>query len=81
MRRRRLSSSSAGSQGPSRPQAMNVIEEDSSLDISPFWVLSFVVFMATMLVVLYFFIKYLGLYRLEYSCESLYSFIALGAPH
>ncbi|KAL3214536.1 hypothetical protein MRX96_051455 [Rhipicephalus microplus] len=62
MRRRRLSSSSAASQGaPSRPQGMNVIEEDSSLDISPIWVLSFVVFMATMLVVLYFFIRYLGL--------------------
>nr|XP_037286085.1 signal peptide peptidase-like 2B [Rhipicephalus microplus] len=60
MRRRRLSSSSAASQGaPSRPQGMNVIEEDSSLDISPIWVLSFVVFMATMLVVLYFFIRYL----------------------
>lgn len=60
MRRRRLSSaSSAASQAPSRPHGMNVIEEESSLDVSPVWVLSFVVFMATMLVVLYLFIRYL----------------------
>ncbi|KAH7986940.1 hypothetical protein HPB52_024628 [Rhipicephalus sanguineus] len=61
MRRRRLSGSSgsAASQAPSRPQGMNVIEEESSLDVSPVWVLSFVVFMTTMLVVLYLFIRYL----------------------
>lgn len=59
-RRRRLSSTgSVASRRPSRPQGMNVIEEESSLDISPVWVLSFVVFMATMLVVLYLFIRYL----------------------
>ncbi|KAH6920753.1 hypothetical protein HPB50_028260 [Hyalomma asiaticum] len=60
MRRHRLSSaSSAASQTPSRPHGKNVIEEESSLDVSPVWVLSFVVFMATMLVVLYLFIRYL----------------------
>ncbi|KAL3227030.1 hypothetical protein MRX96_024393 [Rhipicephalus microplus] len=61
MRRRRLSrsSGSAASQAPVRPQGMSFIEEESSLDITPIWVLSYIVLMATMLVVLYFFIRYL----------------------
>ncbi|XP_075547654.1 signal peptide peptidase-like 2B [Dermacentor variabilis] len=60
MRRRRLSSTgSVVGRRPSRPQGMNIIEEESSLDVSPVWVLSFVVFMGTMLVVLYLFIAYL----------------------
>ncbi|XP_065298154.1 signal peptide peptidase-like 2B isoform X1 [Dermacentor albipictus] len=60
MRRRRLSSTgTVAGRRPSRPQGMNVIEEESSLDVSPVWVLSFVVVMASMLVVLYLFIAYL----------------------
>ncbi|KAK8764767.1 hypothetical protein V5799_032625 [Amblyomma americanum] len=38
---------------------MNVIEEHSSLDVSPVWVLGFVFMMASMLVILYLFIAYL----------------------
>lgn len=74
MRRRRLSGSSgsAASQAPSRPQGMNIIEEESSLDVSPIWVLSFVVFMTTMLVVLYLFIRYLA-----YGVGLVVTFVAL----
>ncbi|XP_077524523.1 signal peptide peptidase-like 2B isoform X2 [Amblyomma americanum] len=57
-RRRRSSTGSVGRR-PSLPHGMNVIEEHSSLDVSPVWVLGFVFMMASMLVILYLFIAYL----------------------